>query len=348
MFLLRPARVDDLEAIFELAAHLDSQNLPTDRDFLRGRLERSERAFAHPGPPCVEREYQLALVDAAGAVVGTCAILSKHGTPDMPHVYLRVGVDERSARSVPVSVRHRTLTLGTSEDGPTELGALVLHPDLRGHPESPGKLLSWGRFAYLGRHPAAFERSILAEMRASLDEPGGRNRFWDAFGARFTGLPYAEANRLSAEDKSFILDLFPSTTFYATLLDPDIARDLGRVHPAAAPALRLLETAGLHWNGEIDPFDAGPYYAADVSEIVPIRDTRSGSLAAETLPDAGEAPVCIASTEEDGGFRAVAAPADLEAGEVQLPKEARRRLEIGPGDEVSLTPFPPRRGAGRG
>jgi arginine N-succinyltransferase len=344
MFLLRPARLDDLDALMELARHLDSPNLPYDESFLRARLERSQTSFAELGPPSAEREYQLALEDETGAVVGTSAIIAKHGTPDMPHTYLRVSIEERQAQSVDVSVAHCRLQLGALTDGPTEIGALVLLPQIRGRTGWPGKLLSWGRFAFIARHPSAFEPQLLAEMRAALD-PQGRNEFWDAFGKRFTGMSYADADRRSADDKTFILDLFPDTPFYAALLPERVASQLGQVHREAQPAMRLLEAAGLHWIGEIDPFDAGPFVGAAVSEVIPIRDTKMGRLADEADGEpADDDLVYIASSEENGpGFRAVACRAALDDGSVRLPKEAIRRLGLGPGDEVTLTPLPPSR-----
>ena len=55
MYLLRPALLEDLPAILELARFLDSLNLPADESFLAERLARSERAFAELGPPTQER-----------------------------------------------------------------------------------------------------------------------------------------------------------------------------------------------------------------------------------------------------------------------------------------------------
>ncbi len=344
MFLLRPVSVSDLPAILELAHYLDTLNLPADEDFIRGRLERSERSFGEPGPPSGEREYRFALEDEEGRVVGTCAILSKHGTPELPHLFLRVGQEER--QSGDVSVKHVTLQLGASSDGPTELGSIVLHPDQRGQPGQPGKLLSWGRFAYLARHPGSFEPRLMAEMRATFDDEG-RNAFWDAFGRRFTGMSYTEADRRSASDKAFILDLFPDTPFYASLLDAPVLEELGQVHPDTRPALRLLEKAGLRWIGEIDPFDAGPFVGAAVDRVIPIRETVPGRVA-EGVPDEGASAV-ILSTEEGGAFRAVVAPATRKGSEVRISKEARDRLELSTGEEVHVTPLPPSsRGASRG
>ncbi|MFI5316383.1 MAG: arginine N-succinyltransferase [Myxococcota bacterium] len=338
---MRPARVADLPAILELARYLDSPNLPNDEAFVGRRLERSERAFRAPGPPDAEREYQFALVDAAERVIGTCAVLSKHGTPELPHVFLRVGEETRHSASTGVRVTHTTLQLGASRDGPTELGSLILHPSARGRPGWPGKLLSWGRFAYIARHRASFESRILAEMRAAIDAHG-RSAFWDAFGKRFTGMSYTEADHRSATDKSFILDLFPDTPFYASLLDAGVAAQLGQVHAETAPALHLLESAGLHWIDEIDPFDGGPFVGAPTARVTPIRETARGALA-EGAPPEGAAPA-IVSSEDGGAFRAVAAPAARSGAEIWIGKEARDRLGVSAGEEVAVTPLP-RRGA---
>jgi arginine N-succinyltransferase len=338
VYLLRPAALDDLETLLELARYLDSPNLPAEREFLRRRLERSERSFAAPAPPSGEREYQFALLDAADQMIGTCVILAKHGTPELPHIYLAVGEEERASGSTGVRLRHRTFQLGAASDGPTELGALVLHPSARGGPGSPGRLLSWGRFAFIARHHGCFERRLLAEMRAGLDRDG-RSAFWDAFGRRFTGMSYAEADRRSARDKSFILDLFPQTRFYATLLPEDVERKIGDVHPDALPALRLLEQAGFRFAGEIDPFDAGPFFAASIDEVVPIRGTVRGTLGADA-PGA-DARRWIAHVEGCEGFRAVVTPAEAWGQDVIVTKEARKRLGVCTGDEVWLTPLPP-------
>ncbi len=342
MFLMRPAGTGDLAAILELARYLDSPNLPADEGFLGARLERSEESFQRLGPPCAEREYQFALEDETNGVVGTCVVLAKHGTPEMPHMFLRVREEERRSESVGVCVKHVTLQLEASRDGPSELGALILHPDARGRPGKPGKLLSWGRFAFIARHSDAFESTLLAEMRAAIDAQG-RSAFWDAFGRHFTGMSYSEADRRSATEKSFILDLFPDTPFYAALLDEPATQQLGKVHDEAFPALRLLEQAGLRWIGEIDPFDGGPFVGAAVSEIVPIRDSVAGRLGTGSAPESTQP--AIVSTEEGGSFRATVAPALSSGTEICLPKEARECLGLCAGEEVTSTPLPP---SGRG
>jgi arginine N-succinyltransferase len=348
VFLLRAARASDLEAIAGLAEQLRSPNLIPAQWFLRERLARSERSFADPGPPCAEREYQFALEDADGRVVGTCVILSKHGTNAMPHFYLEVGVEERYSRSVGVRARHLTLRLRRSTDGPTEIGALVLHRSVRRARGSPGKLLSWGRFAFIATHRECFERELIAEMRAALD-PAGRNLFWEAFGRRFTGLGYEEADRRSALEKSFIHELFPRAKIYASLLEPGVVDQLGRVHEESLPAVHLLERAGFHFLEQIDPFDAGPYYGARIEDVLPVRATEIRALAEE---EPGEDTVRrIVSAGRAAAFRAVVAQVALEGSTVRLPKDARTRLGVGEGETVALTPLPEgggREGSGRG
>jgi arginine N-succinyltransferase len=337
VFLLRPARPEDLPGLLELARLLDGPNLPPDREFLRERLIRSEAAFESVDGPHPDREYQFVLLDPTDRVVGTSAVFSKHGTPGSPHISLRVAEEVRRSPSTGIEIRHRTLQLQATEDGPSELGALILHPEMRGHPGSPGKLLSWGRLAYIARHLNCFEDSILAELRAALD-PAGHNAFWDAFGGRFTGMPFAEADRYSAQDKSFILDLFPDTPFYAALLEDEVTTQIGEVHPDARPALELLKRAGLRWTGEIDPFDAGPMYGAPLSEVTPVCDTCFGAIAPRG-PGPHTDPHII-TVDTGRRFRAVAAPATQAADGMRVCKEARTRLAVGDGDEASLTPLP--------
>ena len=352
MFRLRPAHATDLAALLELASYLDSPNLPADEAFLAARLWRSSRAFALGGAPSRAAEYQFALEDEAGRMIGTSAVLSKHGTPDMPHTFLQVAREERYSPGPDVRAEHVTLRFGVCTDGPSELGSLILHPDARGAPDKPGQLLSWGRFAFVALHRECFCETLLAEMRAALD-PQGRSAFWEAFGQRFTGMSYDEADKRSAVDKDFIVDLFPDTTFYATLFDPDVVAELGKVHEEARPAVRLLEQAGLRWNGHIDPFDAGPFYAAASDDVVPIQQTRLCSVARDDPKTPAEAVAYIASAGRGAEFRAVACATRLDppdtpdtlarlelAGEAVIPTEARARLGVEPGDPVAITPLP--------
>jgi arginine/ornithine N-succinyltransferase beta subunit len=110
------------------------------------------------------------------------------------------------------------------------------------------------------------------------------------------------------------------------------------VHAEARPAVTLLEQAGLRWNGQIDPFDAGPFYAAATDDVGPVRDTRELLLRANE-PDSG-APLAIASAGRGAAFRAVACPAETADDDLRLPRAAWERLCVSPGERIALTPLP--------
>src|SRR5262249_31947554 len=135
----------------------------------------------------------------------------------------------------------------------------------------------------------------------------------------------------------FILELFPSTPFYATLLPPEVAAQIGQVHAETVPALRLLERAGLRFIDQIDPFDAGPFYGAPFGDVVPVRETIIGRLDATPPPD-GAVPAILCAFED--GFRAVAVPCERAGDVIRAPKDAQRRLGLREGDAVAWTPLP--------
>ncbi len=121
--------------------------------------------------------------------------------------------------------------------------------------------------------------------------------------------------------------------------------ELGQVHPETRGALRLLEQAGLRWIGEIDPFDAGPFFGAELSEVIPVRETRRVRVAPEAPPR--DADPQIVSSQKGGGFRAVATRAAIDGDQVRLSKDARKRLDASPGDEVAVTPLQVARRGGK-
>ena len=167
----------------------------------------------------------------------------------------------------------------------------------------------------------------------------GPHLFWEAVGKRFTGLDYEEADRRCSVDKSFIKDLFPDEKLYASLMDPSVASQLGEVHEETGPALRLLEQAAFRWNGQIDPFDAGPYYAARTDDVSPIRTTLRETVGAGEPGE--EARPRIVSAGQGLTFRAVVAPVERHrVGVVRVAKDARRRIGVSEGDSVAITPAP--------
>ena len=341
MLILRPVGEGDLDALVNLAKQLDSMNLPSDRDFLAQRIDTSLRSFAEEIDDWREGVYVFVLEDTdAGRCVGTSTILAKHGRPGTPYFWLAVTTEERRSAELNKRFVHTKLQLLSSEDGPTEIGGLILDPAYRRHAEKCGKALSVVRFAYISMHPERFERDVIAEMLSPFEAPG-QNLLWDAFGAKFTGLPYREADHLSARTKQFIADLFPRDPVYVTLFPEPVQAVIGRPNDTAVAAVRILETVGFRPLNQVDPFDGGPYYGAAREAIASVRERRQlvlpGLVSERAAP--GEAPLALVCAEGRLGFRATNVPL-VEDGAPLLSKHCREALGVAAGDRVSITPLP--------
>ncbi len=349
MLILRPVAEGDLDALVALASQLDSVNLPSDPDFLAERIAASRRSFAAVQGADSEGEpgrvdwregiYVFALEDTGtGACVGTSTVVAKHGRPGRPYFWLAVTREERRSAELRVRFVHTKLQLHSTEDGPSEVGGLILDPAYRQHPERCGKALSVVRFAFISMHPRLFEREVIAEMLSPF-EASGRSPLWDAFGARFTGLSYREADRLSARSKQFIADLFPRDPVYTTLFPENVQALIGRTQADAA--VRILEKLGFRYLHQVDPFDGGPYYGAARDAIASVRERRQLVLpgAVPERVESGRGPLALLSAEGRYGFRGAVVPLDDDDAPI-VSKESREALGVSGGDRVHVTPLP--------
>jgi arginine N-succinyltransferase len=332
MFLFREATLADEDAIFDLARYLNTLNLPPERGVIRALLERSVASFGGDGAFDGARRFLFVLEDGDGRVVGTSMIHAQHGTPDDPHVYFTVTEEERLGRlpgDRTVHMVHTMLYLSQTYDGPTELGGLVLHPDLRGHPERLGRLLSLARFVFIAAFREWIRDRLLAELLPPLYRgPEGvtTSPLWDALGRKFTGLSYDEADKLSRTDKDFIWELFPRMPVHASLL-PDGVRDIvGKVGPNTIAALRLLESVGFKYVWRVDPFDGGPHVEADTDDVTLVRDARWHRAVAGD-PGAHAVPTVVALRAASAPhFRAVWTATDRGRGGEELSDPADAAL----------------------
>ena len=341
MLILRPIETDDIEDLLVLADQLDSMNLPADRDFLMARIHASIRSFTCQLEAGEPGTYVFVLEDLeTGRCIGSSMILAKHGVPGAPYFWFEVSTEERRSNELGKHFQHTKLRLRSTEDGPTEIGGLILDPAYRRHPEKCGKALSIVRFAFIGAHPDRFEREVIAEMLSPFEE-SGENLLWEAFGSRFTGLNYREADHLSARNKQFIIDLFPRDPVYATLFPENVQKSIGQPNDTAVAAVRILEKVGFRNLNQVDPFDGGPYYGAARDAIASVRERRELVLPGQPrdAADARGGPLALISAESRRGFRAVVTPLD-EEGAPLVPKQAREALGVASGDRVSVTPLP--------
>ncbi|HYQ17489.1 MAG TPA: arginine N-succinyltransferase [Polyangiaceae bacterium] len=339
---IRGATSSDLEQLLGLARHLNSVNLPNERGHIARLLEASEKSFLGQIENPRRRKYVFLISDLErGEAVGTSMIVAQLGRRDAPYIYLDVSTEEKYSSSTDRHFQHTVLRIGFSYDGPTELGGLVVHPAHRRADEKLGLLISYVRFLFIASHRELFKNELLAELMPPL-EPDGTSHLWEAFGRRFTGMSYAEADLRSSEDKTFIRDLFPRGEVYASLLSKDAQDVIGKVGAQTRGVERMLRRIGFRYAARIDPFDGGPHFIANADEVSLVQQTRQatfgGRLDAE--PVTGPRVLVARERKEAPYFKAAACRVSETNEQLWLPDRAVHVLEVTPGDTVSLLPLP--------
>ncbi|RAL22189.1 arginine N-succinyltransferase [Lujinxingia litoralis] len=308
MFVLRDVRPDDLDELERLAHHLNTLNLPADRQKLAATIAESQESFAGERPHHA-RQYVFVMEDtAAGRLIGTSMIIAQHGSFERPTVYFEVRQEQKYSQTLARYFVHQVLQLSFNYDGPTEIGGLILDPAYQGHGMKLGKLLSFMRFLFIGRRRDWFRDAIIAELLPELN-PDGTSDLWECLGANFTELEYREADQLSRQNVEFIRSLFPQTPIYTALLPAHVREKIGVVGGPTRPVEKMLRSVGFEWDRSIDPFDGGPTFVCPTEECRLIQRTHEGMFAG-SFQDAEEAEgEALVSVERPGarGFQATIA-----------------------------------------
>ncbi len=342
-FEVRGALKSDEDQLLAVAEHLNTVNLPDDREEIRGILEHAADSFTGAIKDPRRRQYVFVLVDLKkNKIVGTSMVIGQLGRRDAPYIYLDVIQEERVSASLDKHFNHTTLNVGYSYNGPTEIGGLVLSPEYRHVPEKLGLLISYVRFLYIKAHRELFRDEILAELLPPL-EPDGTSHLWDALGRHFTDLSYAEADRLSKKNKEFIRGLFPEGTIYASLLPKQAQDVIGKVGAQTKGVEKMLRRIGFRYAERVDPFDGGPHFVAQTDEIALVQKTTKVKIA-RTLTKK-EAPkhgsLVGIDVAEAPYFRAMLTSAIIDEDETTgaLDEAAATHLGLKVGDEAWVLPL---------
>jgi arginine N-succinyltransferase len=330
-FVLRSVQLQDLRSLQDLASQFSLLNLPADRKILSEKIERSIASFAGELSRR-ESEYLFVVEDPeTETIVGSSLILAKHGTEDVPHYYFKLIKKDRFSDDLGIGFIHQVLRLQEDTDGPTEIGGLLIDRGHRRRPEKLGKQISLVRFLYMGMAPSEFEKRVLCELTPPLGD-GGRSEFWEALGRRFTGLPYQEADLISQRNKEFISSLFPEVDIYLCLLDSKARLVMGNVGDETRPAQHLLESIGFQYLHEVDPFDGGPHYGANLADITIVKNGKWAVLGnSEKAQFSSRALVGI---KRDGEFRAVFSAYDNQESQLVMPAASIKTLEAEAGEKM--------------
>lgn len=301
-YVMRPSRLDDLDALMSLAelSGPGFTSLPVDEPILRERLEKSERAF-HGRQRNLQYGKYLMMMEhvPTGQVVGCSAVKAGTGIDQPFFNYRIITLAQASHAAGNLRFDMDALVLTNEYVGYTEVGTLFLKPDHRGG--GAGRLAAQSRYLLMAAAPERFSDKVLAELRGVVDDLGV-SPFWECLGRHFFRMDFAEADRLSATtDNQFIVDLMPRYPVYVDLLPPEAREVIGRCHSDGVGAYKLLQWEGFEFDRTVDIFDGGPLVAAQrrhirtiqESEIVTVEagdpsgdgQARQGMLSSNRLPD---------------------------------------------------------------
>jgi arginine N-succinyltransferase len=331
MFVIRAIQAQDLDALIDMAGQAGSgmTTLKPDRQMLGDRVACAVASFAQTIPP-EERDYMFVMEDTTNQrIAGVCAIKGAVGLTE-PFYNYRIGTLVHSSRELGVFTRMETLYLSNDLTGSTELCSLFLLPDYRtGY---NGKWLSKSRFLFIAQFPHLFTEKIIAEMRGFQDE-GGSSPFYEGLGRHFFKMDFNHVDGLTAVGKkSFIAELMPRQPLYVAYLPDDAQEVIGQVHRSTLPARKLLEQEGMHFEGYIDIFDAGPVLQGRVAELRAVRD--SVVAAADEGNSEGETDYVLVSNTDLSDFRMVLAQSNPGAARVALSAQELSLLHCQAGDPV--------------
>ena len=333
-FIIRPARMDDLQTLYEMAKLTGGgfTNLPPDRDSLSAKLERTQVALSREDGGIEDELIVMVLENTeTGQVRGTCQIFSQVGQ-SAPFYSYRLSTLTQHSRELGRTFRAQMLSLTTDLEGAAEVGGLFLHP--RERAEGLGLLLARSRYLYIKQHRQRFGERILAELRGVIDEAGG-SPFWDGLAGRFFGMSFQEADEFNAvHGNQFIADLMPKTPIYIDMLTDSARAVIGLPHPNGRAAMRMLETEGFENSGYIDIFDGGPTLVGQIDMLKSLSNTRTATM---TGTHGERGTRILAAAGQLAEFRCCFAQAQMdEDGGVQLDESAARALGVAQGDRLLI------------
>jgi arginine N-succinyltransferase len=331
MLVIRAIQSTDLEALIDLARQVGSgmTTLKPDRQLLGDRVACAVASFNETIPP-EERDYMFVLEDTGNrCIAGVCAIKGAVGLTE-PFYNYRIGTLVHSSRELNVFTRMDTLYLSNDLTGSTELCSLFLLPEYRAGYN--GKWLSKSRFLFIAQFQQLFTEKIIAEMRGYQAEDG-TSPFYEGLGRHFFKMDFNHVDGLTAlGKKSFIAELMPRQPLYVAYLPQDAQDVIGQVHRSTLPARKLLEQEGMHFEGYIDIFDAGPVLQGRVSELRAVRDSMLG-VADEGAPE-GETNYQLVANTRLSDFRMILTQGSIGEQRVALSAHELSLLHCQAGDPV--------------
>ncbi|MEM9669763.1 MAG: arginine N-succinyltransferase [Pseudomonadota bacterium] len=333
-YVMRPSRLDDLDALIELAelSGPGFTSLPVDQARLTERLENSLKAFSGQLDEPQYGKYLMMMEHRPSGEVAGCAAVKAGTGIHEPFFNYRIITIAQTSQAAGKRYDMDVLVLTNEFVGYTEVGTLFLKAEHRG--SGIGRMAAQSRYLLMATDETRFGEKVLAELRGVIDEDG-RTPFWECLGKHFFKMTFREADHLSAvSDNQFILDLMPKYPVYIDLLPPEAAAVIGRCHADGVGAMKLLEWEGFRFERTVDIFDGGPMVACAREHIRTIRESRRVTVRAGTID---EPTTGMISNDRLEDFRCMKLEGQLmNEDEIILSTDILETLRLNPGDRARM------------
>ncbi|MEE9271747.1 MAG: arginine N-succinyltransferase [Robiginitomaculum sp.] len=334
MLIVRPARLDDLDAFIGLAklAGPGFTSLAVSNADLEARLKKSVKSFKAKVTKPEDLIHLLMLEDSkTGEVVGISAVKSQVGA-NKPFFSFKSLNIVQSSRAAERHFDMGVLILVNEYSGTSEVGTLFVKSKMRG--TGAGRLISQARYMFIAAQPERFSETIISELRGQVDA-SGYSPFWEALGRKFFKMDFAKADKIAAEtDNQFITDLMPKYPIYTELLSDEAQVVIGKAHPDGIGARRFLENEGFRFEHCIDIFDAGPTMVVPRDQIRTVKESQVLEIRivdALTRPHNG-----LISNNRIEDFRAVYSKLEFDGKTIMLKPKTVEALGVSNGQNVRV------------
>jgi len=278
MLILRPIVKSDTEAFIDLAfkAGIGLTSLPKNRQILTQRISQSIESFSKEIQQPGNERYLFVLEDLkTNTIGGVCGIIAKENSK-IPQYYYRIEqfTPKQVHPSVPV---HPIPILRTIHyyDAPSEICSLFLLPEFR-H-DHYGRLLSLGRFLFIGDNLHRFDPCLYAKMCGYFNEDKV-SLFWEGIGRHFFDIDFDSLVHLTDEEEIDIGSILPTYPIYISLLPKQVQECIGKIHQETRPAINMLMQEGFQISDEMHVFDGGPILEIETKEVRSIKESILGKV----------------------------------------------------------------------
>lgn len=332
MYILRPAKPDDLEAFFRLIHKSGTgiTTLPNSSTSAEKRLHDSLLAFTTKTTKPIGLSYLFLLEDLESKTIGACCGIHDNVSHFDVYTYKieTLSLHQEFTKSIATT---KTLHFVSGYSHASEICSLYLTPDWR--QKGLGKLLSLSRFLFMANHPERFEQNVIAAMRGPIDAQG-ENPFWNAVCRKFLDIPYAEFALLVQENSKLLLDIIPKYPLYISMLPKEAQNSIGKVHSNTAPALNMLMDQGFSFTDHIDPGDGGPLITAETQNIKTIKSSQTFIVKILTDAPIESSRYIISNVKIE--FRACIGEVSIDNSTATIHKNVAEALNLTIGDTIRI------------